>query len=165
MGTSERLTVDQLRVTPEFQKLTQKQRLFVATYVASGLLDGNYDAVVATRTAYQCKNLETARIMSYSLLGNIRIIEVLNMHFNRNATEEFMILLNRAVNNKHVSMAQIEALRLKANILGIGTSIRTKRSIGEVPANIVENDKKDRKDRNKKPKTESVKAPGDDYVL
>lgn len=158
---SKRMTVEELVETHEYQRLTQKQRLFVATYCAGGLLDGNYDPVAATRTAYQCKSVEVARIMSYSILANIRIVAVLNRHFNRTPTEEFMIMLDRAVNNKKLTMAQLEALRLKCSIMGIGCRIPNKQSIGAVPADIVEASKKERK--SKKVKTPEVIPAKSDY--
>lgn len=159
---SKRLTLDELKETQEYQCLTQKQRLFVATYCEGGLLDGNYDPVAATRTAYQCKSLEVARIMSYSILANIRIVAVLNRHFNRTPTEEFMIMLDRAVNNKKLTMAQLEALRLKCSIMGIGCRIPNKQSIGAVPADIAEASKKARKSRKDKP-VETVKPTKTEY--
>ena len=48
---STRLLVKDLMATEEYQRLTPKQRLFVATYCEGGLLDGNYDSIAATRTA------------------------------------------------------------------------------------------------------------------
>ena len=89
MDKKKRLSLEEIQGLAEYQRLTQKQQLFVATYCAGGLLDGRYDAVSATHTAYQCKSREVARIMSYSLLQNMRIVEVLNRHFNAEPIEEF----------------------------------------------------------------------------
>lgn len=138
---SNRLRLADLEKTQEYQKLTPKQRLFVATYCEGGLTDGVYDAVAATRTAYNCKSLEVARIMSYSLLANIRIVAALNRHFNATPTEEFMVLLDRAINNKNLTMAQLAALKLKCDILQIGNRLPNKQSIGILPDDIAENDK------------------------
>ena len=113
-----RMPMADLEKTQEFQQLTKKQQLFVRTYCEAGLTTGNYDSVEATMTAYNCKNLETARIMSYGQMSNIRIIAVLSRHFCRTPIEDFMVLVDRAIANKKLSMAQIQALRLKFEILG-----------------------------------------------
>ena len=118
-----KLTLDELKELPEYQRLTQKQQLFVATYCEGGLANGCYNAPQATLTAYQCKSLEVARIMSYSLLANIRIVSVLNRHFNATPTEEFLLMLDRAIRNKNLTIAQLSALQLKCKILGLETKI------------------------------------------
>jgi hypothetical protein len=123
MSDSHRLSMKELAQTPEYQKLTNKQKLFVMTYCVAGLDTGEYDAVGATLTAYKCKTREIARIMSYSLMSNIRIIAVINLHFNATPTEEFMETLNRAIRNKNISAAQVALIKLKCDILGIKTML------------------------------------------
>ena len=156
-----RLSIEQIQDTPEYQRLTQKQQLFVATYCAGGLLDGKYDAVAATRTAYQCKSAEVARIMSYSLLQNIRIIEVLNRHFGVTPIEEFLVQVNRAINNRNLTQAQMDALKLKSDILGYANRIPNHQSVGAIPSDVLEESRKARKP--KKPvidETPYVQPPG-----
>ena len=123
MTDQNRLSLEELRLTPEFQKLTPKQQLFCATYCAGGLLDGCYDAVLATHTAYACKSMEVARIMSYSMMTNIRIVSVLNRHFQATPTQELLVQLDRAINNKKLSVAQLHALKLKCDLLGLSTGL------------------------------------------
>lgn len=118
-----RLPLSELEKLPEYQRLTPKQRLFVATYCEGGLADGNYDAVTATRVAYNCKSIETARVMSYSMLTNVRIIAVLNRHFGLEPIEEFLVSLDRAINNKKLTQAQLGALKLKSDILGLANRL------------------------------------------
>src|ERR1035437_7609524 len=103
MSERKRMSLAELRETSEFQVLTQKQQLFVATYCDFGLSTGRYDAVEATRVAYVCRSAEVARVMSYSLMQNIRIVAVLNRHFQMEPIEEFMVQLNRAINNKKLT--------------------------------------------------------------
>ena len=153
IAISQRLTLDQLKQTMEYKKLTQKQQLFVATYCEGGLVDGNYDAVGATRTAYQCKSLEVARIMSYSLLANIRIIAVLNLHFNVTPTEDFMVMLDRAIRNKNFTMAQLGAMKLKCELMKIGNRLPGTSSVGILPDDILEASRAAKKTK---------KAPKDD---
>lgn len=149
--TPNRMSVEELQTTQEFQKLTLKQQLFVATYCAGGLADGCYDQVSATNTAYQCKSLEVARIMSYSLMSNIRVIAALNRHFKIQPIEEFLALIDRAIRNKKLTVAQIQALKLKGDILGFTTRLPGTNNwhAGTMPKNIVESNKAERKARKK----------------
>jgi len=123
---SERLPIEELEKTQEFQKLTPKQQLFVRGYVESGRLHGGYDAVFATLGAYECKSPEIARIMSYTLMQNIRIVAVLSRHFGTTPVEEFLLTLDRAIHNKNISLAQVEALRMKCSILGYENRLPTR---------------------------------------
>src|ERR1035437_4659728 len=123
MTDQNRLPLEELRLTSEFQTLTPKQQLFCATYCEGGLLNGVYDAVLAPHTAYACKSMEVARIMSYSMIGNIRIVAVLNLHFNTTPTEELLVQINRAINNKKLTIAQLQALKLKCDLLGVPNRI------------------------------------------
>lgn len=145
MDEDVRIKLDDLVLTPEYQRLTQKQRLWIATYIAGGMLDGNYDPIAATRTAYECKTPEVARIMSYSVMMNMRIIEVLNRHFNKAPIEEFLTLLDRAIHNKKVTIAQVNALKLKADILGFGSRIPNKQAFDGVPLDVKADSKARRK--------------------
>lgn len=114
-----RLTVEEVRETPEYSRLTSRQQAFVLNYCAGGLQTGKYDATQATLAAYNCKSVEIARIMSYSLMANIRIAAVLNRHFNATPTEQFMLVLDRAIHNKKLTTAQLGALKLKCEVMGI----------------------------------------------
>jgi len=124
-----RMTVAELEETPEYQRLTPKQKLFIATYCDGGLSTGRYDAVAATLTAYKCKTPEVARIMSYSVMANIRIVAVLNRHFATEPIEEFLTMLDRAINNKKLTMAQLGALQLRCQILNLGNRLPNKAKI------------------------------------
>lgn len=123
---SNRMPLDQLKETEEYQCLTPKQKLFVATYCEGGLVDGNYDPVIAVMVAYKCKSIETARVMSYSMMQSLRIIAVLNRHFNKTPIEDVLVQVNRAIHNKKVTNAQVQALRLKCEILGIPSMFPTR---------------------------------------
>lgn len=113
----QRLSIEELQLLPEYQVLTPKQQLFCATYCQGGLDTGAYDHVNAVQTAYGCASRDIARVMSYAMMSNIRIIAVLNRHFQKTPTEEFVMLLDRAINNKKVSTAQVQALRMKCDLL------------------------------------------------
>jgi hypothetical protein len=120
---SKRLSLSELEKLPEYIRLTPKQKLFVATYCEGGLVDGNYDPIAATQTAYQCKSLEIARVMSYALLANIRIIAILNRHFGTTPSEAFLEIVDRAIHNKKLTVTQMDAIRLKARLLGFDSGI------------------------------------------
>ncbi len=120
---SKRLTLAEIKNTQEYSLLTGKQQLFIETYVQGGIDTGTYDPIAATLTAYKCKSRENARVMSYSMMANIRIVAVLNRHFNREPIEEFLIQIDRAIQNKKLSIAQLQALKLKGDILGYATRL------------------------------------------
>lgn len=146
-----RMSVEELRLTPEFQRLTQKQQLFVATYCGAGLLDGTYDPIIATRTAYQCKSMEVARVMSYPLMQNIRIVAVLNRHFNSEPIEDFLVQVDRAIQNKKLTVAQLQALKMKGDILGFTTRLPGTNNFpqGTIPPAVLEASREERKAKNK----------------
>jgi hypothetical protein len=165
MSTAPRkkLSVDELRLTPEFQRLTPKQQLFCATYCGAGLLDGSYNSVVATNTAYRCKSMEVARIMSYSLMQNIRVIAVLNRHFNTEPIEDFLVQVDRAINNKKLTTAQLQALKLKGDILGFTTRLPGTPNFppGTIPQDVLDAERDARKAKRKTPERKSsIKEPG-----
>lgn len=118
-----KMPLAELEKTVEYQRMTEKQQMFVATYVTAGLL-GHYDPEAAVLAAYKCKTRESARVMSYSMMQNPRIIDVLNLHFGKDATAAFLEQVNRAIRNKKLTLAQMEAMQLKSRILGIGTALK-----------------------------------------
>jgi len=115
---SQRTPLSEIEKTPEFQRLRKKQKLFVATYIQAGVDTGVYDPVEATLAAYTCQNWAVVRRMSYGLLNNTKIAEVLNFHFSPTPRERFIATLNRAIRNKKLTMAQFRVLQQKAESLG-----------------------------------------------
>lgn len=162
---SRRLSVDDLRKTQEFQQLTERQQLFVATYCAAGMVDGIYDPVAATKTAYRCKSFEVARIMSYSLMANIRIVAVLSRHFNAEPIEEFLVEVNRAIRNKHLTIAQLQALKLKADLLGFTVRLPGvgNNAAAVLPTDVLEASKEAIKAKRKAAPKPSKKEPPSAY--
>lgn len=125
MATEKRLSREELEKTQEYQSLTPKQQHWVSTYVEIGISTGKFDAVDATLMSYKCKNREVARIMSYSITQNTRIIDVLNLFYGSDPVQSFLKDLNRAIRNKHLTQAQVTALNLKARVLGIPNIIKS----------------------------------------
>lgn len=153
MSNTKRLTLDEVKATQEYSILTGKQQLFTETYIAGGIGTGTYDPIEATMTAYSCKSKENARVMSYSLMANIRIVAVLNRHFNREPLEEFLIQVDRAILNKKLSVANLNALKLKADILGYGARLPGVggTATGTLPPDVVDATKAAKKAARKKP--------------
>jgi hypothetical protein len=159
---STRLTLEQVKDTQEYSVLTGKQQLFVDTYIKSGLETKAYDPIFATQTAYNCKSKENARVMSYALMTNIRIVAVLNRHFNKEPLEAFIEQLDRAVRNKKLSVAQFNILKLKGDVLGYTTRLPGTNNFpaGTIPADVIEADKEARKAKRKKPeRAPAVESP------
>lgn len=75
------MTIEQLKLTPEWNVLNPKQRLFVETFIASG------DAVFSTQTAYNTASIKSAKVFSYELMSKFKIRRVLNLFFGKPATD------------------------------------------------------------------------------
>ena len=161
-----RMPLEELQLTEEYQKLTPKQQLWVSTYVGGGICDGRYDPISATRTAYETKTPEIARVMSYSMMANIRIVAVLNRHFGTSPIEEFLVQLERAIRNKTLTQAQIWALKLKSDILGYGSRLPGVKGV-ENPIDRLHREEEKAKKPPKEKKTRPEKAakpePPSDY--
>ena len=159
---SKRLTIEEIKATQEYSILTGKQQLFIETYCQSGIDTGTYDPKSAAMIAYSCKSLEVARIMSYALMSNIRIVAALNRHFNREPLEAFLIQVDRAIINKKLTVAQFNALKLKGDILGYTTRLPGTNNMpsGLLPADVVEATAEALKAKRKKPvRAEKVEPP------
>ncbi len=71
--------IAELRETPEFQALTEKQQTFVAKFVSDGLVNnGHYSAPAAAKLAYKTKNPQS---LGTGLLRQRKIKKVLAIHF------------------------------------------------------------------------------------
>jgi hypothetical protein len=165
MSNTKRLTLEEVKATQEYSILTGKQQFFVEAYCSSGIDTGTYDPVEATFIAYKCKSREVARIMSYSLMQNIRIVEVLNRHFNREPLEEFLVQLNRAIQNKKLTVAQLQALKLKADIQGFTARLPgvDHQATDRIPSDIEAASAAARKAKRKKPERETKPEPKSEY--
>jgi phage terminase small subunit len=120
------MPIEILCETEEFKRLTNRQQRFIREYIVT-----KYDPIASVRAAYRCKSDEVARVMSYPLLTNIKIISVLNRHFATDPINDFLVTLQRAIHNKHLTIAQIAALRLYSDVKGWGTALPTRSGIAE----------------------------------
>lgn len=162
-----RMPLDELQKRSEYHRLTEKQKLFVATYCAGGLETGNYDPVTATYFAYACKSREVARVMSYAIMENIRIVAVLNLHFNTEPIEDFLATIDKAISNKKLTNAQLQALRLKCDVLGFATrSIPGEHApAGVIPHDVVLETRRVRKEKLKAEKPEKPPKPDEKSIF
>jgi hypothetical protein len=159
-----RLTLAQVKDTQEYSVLTGKQQLWCETYIQGGIDTGTYDPVGATQVAYSTKSRENARVMSYALMSNLRIIATLNRHFNREPIEDFVIQIDRAIQNKKLSIAQMQALKLKADVLGYGCRLpgADGSNSGKIPAEIASETAAAKKAARKRPvRAPAVEAPNE----
>lgn len=160
MNNQQRMPLEELQQTPEFLALTKKQQLFVATYVQGGEA-GEYDPVEAVMVAYKCKNRNIARIMSYNMLSNIRIVAALNRHWMRAPLDAFLLVLDRAIRNRHLKHAQVEALRLKCELLGIVNNLphSGERSLHDIAVEIQKATNEQKKTSRKSRKSPEPEVP------
>lgn len=108
-----RMTIEQVRSTPEFHKLTPQQRFAVETFSASG------DKILAIRAAYSTKSREVARVMASELFASPRVRAVLDLLEGKTAFEMFKDRVDRAVKSGgKLCDAEIRALELQAKING-----------------------------------------------
>lgn len=153
MEPRKKLTLDEVQQTQEYAILTPKQQLFVASYIQGGMQTGIYDPVSAVQLSYHCENPESARVMSYAMMNNIRIIEALNRHFNSEPIESFLKEVSRAIRNKKLSVSQVQALKLKADLLGFAARLpgASHQSINTIPKDVIAASKAARKAKRKTP--------------
>jgi len=154
-----KMDLENLVKTQEYNRLTPKQRMFVSTYIQSGLETGIYDQVTAVKSAYDCKNEESARIMGYSMLANINVIQVLNRHFGTEPIDQFLVTLERAIRNRNLTVAQFHALKLYCDLKGFENALS--RAVAVPP----ENSSPARKVRKARIKPAAVLPDSDVYNL
>ena len=108
-----RMTMEAVRSTPEFHKLTPQQRFAVETFSASG------DKILAIRAAYSTKSREVARVMAAELFASPRVRAVLDLLEGKTPFEKFKEAVDRVVKSgSKATDAEIEALALQAKLHG-----------------------------------------------
>ena len=83
------------------------------SYVSNG-----YDAVKATRAAYNCSTDESARVLSYRVLGAIAVSMVLAIHFGDQPEEAFQKLLWSRLCRGRVTSQEADLFKLYAEVMG-----------------------------------------------
>jgi hypothetical protein len=80
------MSIDEFYKTPEWHRLSVKQKFFIQSYLASG----NNDQVFATNCAYDMATDESARTASYHIMRQKKIQAALNRYFNKGPRELFL---------------------------------------------------------------------------
>jgi hypothetical protein len=84
---TEPLSLSELTNTPEFNRLTVRQGIWVLVYLAHYLDTEICDAVAATQAAYECASEESARVLSYQIQASPNIRATLNRFFGDDSPE------------------------------------------------------------------------------
>jgi hypothetical protein len=119
-----RMSLAELSQTVEFGHLSPKMAVWVRTYVQSFLDTGTFDPLVATQAAYECTTEASARTFGYQLLAHPKIILVLNRFFGTSQERASIRQVERAISNRRLSVAQIQALRLYSDLQGWSSGIK-----------------------------------------
>ena len=113
------LPLDQLRNTREFAECTDAQRLWIATYIEAKLVMEELEArLVATRTAYKCKNDLVAKIHSYNVMRHPNVKNCIGRHEGKTEKEVFLERVRAIVNSDRPNALRLKALELEARVRG-----------------------------------------------
>jgi hypothetical protein len=91
-----RMSLAEIATHTEWQALTTKERMFLSSYLQSGIDTGAYDAQFAAQSAYNTSD-KNAVILSYELLAKRKIRRVLDLHFGRTETDSLQADLVKAI--------------------------------------------------------------------
>ena len=112
--TGDILSLDEMQQTYEFSLLTQRQKLWISTYIASG-----FNRVLATRTCYKCKNDTIAKIMSYTVMRHPKMIVAIARASGKSEKEAFLEYFRNALQHgKLLTREQVEAAKLYCRCMG-----------------------------------------------
>jgi len=109
----ERLTLEQLRAEQVYIELTSKQKVLVDTFIQT-----NGDRTASVLAAYATKSKENAQIMAYTVLSSPRVVACLSAYFQSDPLEDFKAEVRKAYRNRKLSVAQVDALKLHAELNG-----------------------------------------------
>lgn len=115
--SKERLTIEQLRAEQCYIELTQKQKKLVETFISS-----NGDRVASVMSAYATKSRENAQILAYQFFTSPRVVACLAAYFQDDPLESFKAEVRRAYRNKKITVAQVRAMTLHAELNGWGSA-------------------------------------------
>ncbi len=113
MSLKPTLTLDELRLTPEYSVLTPKMKLFIDVYVES-----RGDILDAVHEAYVCKSGREEKIVSWQIMRHPKIIAVLEVWTNKDEKEIFLDNLKDLLRQKDVPIGKIRLMELHAELMG-----------------------------------------------
>ena len=107
------LTLDELRLTPEYAALTPKMKLFIDAYVES-----RGDILDAVHEAYVCKSPREEKIVSWQIMRHPKIIAVIEVWTNKDEKEIFLDNLKDLLRQKDVPQEKVRLMELHARLMG-----------------------------------------------
>src|SRR5882762_2254661 len=113
-----RKSIAELKDSPEWLSLNDRQRKFVGLYITNG-----YDAKAAYFAAYRCKDLHTAHCASYARLQSPKIAMILHVHFNGNPEQDFLRIIWNMVLRAKLTPNQVEIMKLYAPFVRQGLMV------------------------------------------
>lgn len=126
------IPLDQLKETPEWIRLSNKQRAVMISYIENG-----YDKTAAINAHYNCGKPRTASTLVSMVFGNADVRAFLSRHFGETERERFAEEVRRVLNGKKISQQRLGALRILAKAQGISLS-----AVEEVEAAAAKADEK-----------------------
>lgn len=112
-----RVPIDELKLTPEFLQLTEKQQKFVSEYILNG-----GDAPAAVATCYNTNSGNSARSLSYIVLNSPAVQLVLSVHYGDSPTDSFLKELRRMILRGKIPPERLDAMKLYAEVGGFRRS-------------------------------------------
>jgi hypothetical protein len=120
----EKLTLAQLRETQVFIALTPKQKRAVQVFVET-----NGDRQASVLAAYKVKNARNAAILSSQVFASPAVVACLAAYFQDEPLESFKNDVRKAFINRKITVAQVRALELLAELNGWGSASLPKNSL------------------------------------
>jgi phage terminase small subunit len=110
-----RVPLAEIRTTAAWGLLTPKQAVFCERYIQSGVDSEVYDVQAAMKAAYSASSERNLKCLTYEVLANHRVREVLAIHFNQSARDLFLEELEKSI-SREKGPAKIQAQKLYAKI-------------------------------------------------
>lgn len=107
--------LDDLKSSMPWIRMSARQRELVTLYLTNG-----YDKEAAVKSLYKCATKASLSTTICRQFGNADVKELLALHFNEPALETLKAELHRALRCPTVSQTRLRALKLLAQISGLG---------------------------------------------
>jgi hypothetical protein len=112
---SPRASLAKVQATAAWGLLTPKQAIFCERYIQSGACCGVYDIQAAMKAAYNTSSERNLRSLTYEVLANRRVRDVLALHFNQSPRDLFLADLEKTISCEK-GIAKIQAQKLYAKL-------------------------------------------------
>jgi hypothetical protein len=121
------MPTEQLRLTPEFMKLTAKQKIMVETFCVTG------DRLLAVNTAYDHKSGEASRMNSYRHFANVRVVAVLNLWAGKSERDIMIDLIEEQIRHAEKGSTAMARLLAQLQSLKFGEARKRKSVDARIP--------------------------------